>query len=161
MPPKAQTLQESRERFLAKAQMVASGCMEWTSSMMKLGYGHFWVDGGYKYAHRVSYEMHKGPIPPGMYVCHACDNRKCVNPDHLFLGTCQDNLADMRRKGRQARGFQLPHTRLSDEQVSAIVARARSGEPNCVIALQYGIDRSHVSKIVHGKTRPFAERGAQ
>jgi len=79
-----------------------NGCWEWTSSIEKTGYGRFW----YKKCitvHRFSFELHKGNIPQGMIVCHACDNRKCVNPDHLWLGTYSDNSNDCVNKNRHAR----------------------------------------------------------
>jgi hypothetical protein len=73
-----------------------SGCWIWTAAN-KDGYGRYSNSG---YAHRISWEMHFGKIPAGMFVCHKCDNPPCVNPDHLFLGTNQDNVNDMRAKGR-------------------------------------------------------------
>lgn len=76
-------------------------CWEWTRSTNNVGYGMFrYRKGLMRTAHRVSYEMHKGPIPDGMIVCHTCDNPKCVNPDHLWLGTRRDNYNDMVAKGR-------------------------------------------------------------
>lgn len=83
-----------------------AGCWEWATSLMGAGYGDF-VSGGRGTpsrfrigAHRFSYIIHKGKIPTGMQVCHHCDNKKCVNPDHLFLGSCSDNMQDCIAKGR-------------------------------------------------------------
>lgn len=86
-----------------------SGCWLWTGTLKKpvrgLGYGHFRVSGKTKVAHRVSWEIFRGPIPDGLCVCHKCDVSICVNPDHLFLGTRLDNIEDMVAKGRQSNGW--------------------------------------------------------
>lgn len=110
---------------------------------MKSGYGQI-NDRGAKYVHRVSYENAKGPVPPGLQVLHHCDNRKCVNPDHLFVGTLKDNMEDMVSKRRQAHGPRCFHARLTVEQVHAIRA---SDEKQQVIADQYGVTNSLVSLI--------------
>ena len=90
------------QRFWAKVD--ASGdCWEWTGQRHRTGHGVFTVPGGtprQQQAHRVSWEMHNGPIPEGMNVCHKCDNPPCIRPEHLFLGSQLDNLRDMIAKGR-------------------------------------------------------------
>lgn len=93
------------DRFWSKVYFCDNECWEWTASLHKDGYGNFHkkLSSGrfvYVLAHRYSYELWFGEIPEGMYVCHTCDNPKCVNPSHLFLGTQQDNMDDMLSKGR-------------------------------------------------------------
>jgi hypothetical protein len=88
------------ERFWEKVNK-AGECWEWTACRHhQWGYGHVRVGGKLEAAHRVSWEMHNGPIPDGLLVCHHCDNPKCVRPAHLFLGTGTDNSRDMHAKGR-------------------------------------------------------------
>lgn len=92
------------KRFFNKVNKTET-CWLWTASLRgKTGYGAFKLNGKTVDAHRLSYQLHKGEIPEGMYVCHTCDNRKCVNPEHLFLGTAKDNYHDAVVKGRIIKG---------------------------------------------------------
>lgn len=85
-----------------------SDCIEWTGAINSGGYGNLWYEGKYWKAHRLAWAQANGPIPPGMFVLHRCDNPPCVNLEHLFLGTAADNTADMLAKGR-SRGQRVTH----------------------------------------------------
>lgn len=87
-------------RFMSKVECSHAGCDVWTGSRRKDGYGRFRIDGKTQLAHRVSFEIWKGPIPNGMDVCHRCDNPSCVNPVHLFLATHVGNMQDKIKKRR-------------------------------------------------------------
>lgn len=113
---------------IARATMVtANGCWEWLLGKDRVGYGRLKIQLGsrsafrFSSAHRYAWELWRGPIPDGMNVLHKCDNRACCNPDHLFLGTQQDNMRDMHAKGRGPRGYKR------DPSVCAENARRRNG----------------------------------
>jgi len=132
------------ERFWSKVRK-GDGCWEWQASL-KGGYGQFGHGG---LAHRVSWEMTRGPIPNGLYVCHRCDNRRCVNPDHLFLGTQRDNMSDAARKGRTAKGERQGHAKLTAAAVAEIRSLHLAGVRQKEIAALFGLAKGHTNRIVH------------
>jgi hypothetical protein len=137
------------KRFWNKVLKHPDGCWEWVGWVDNQGYGCVWRDGGRSNAHRVSWNLHFGDIPDKMFVCHKCDNRLCVRPDHLFLGTYLDNIRDRTRKGRSARGSNHGRSKLTEEQVREIL---RSDEPLHILATRYAVSRSCISAIKSGVT---------
>lgn len=131
------------------------GCWNWTGAHASRGYGSYRPDGKYAQiylVHRVSWVHHNGgqQIPQGMVICHSCDNRKCVRPEHLFLGTPADNSADMRAKRRQAFGERCKR-KLTEEKVREIRRRLAIGESTTSIARDFGVTQAMVSHIRTGR----------
>lgn len=122
-------------------------CWLWTAAKWKNGYGLIHNKGRGFGAHRVSYELANGPIPEGMFVCHRCDVRHCVNPAHLFLGTNTDNVRDMWSKGR-GKGLDPHNGKLTREQREQAVARVRAGETKTAVAADLGVTRQAVYHLV-------------
>lgn len=139
----------SFEEHFALATRTDSGCLIWPGSIEKTGYGRATYKGRKWWAHRLAYTLSVGPIPAGKIICHRCDNPRCVNPDHLFLGTRPENSADMLRKGRSAKGERHSQSKLTERDVLAIRADARTQR---IVAAEYGIDRVTVSDIRRGKS---------
>lgn len=147
------------------------GCWLWLAGSSG-GYGRYRFKGHNLSAHRVSFLLVHGEIPPGMCVCHRCDTPLCVRPDHLFLGSKADNNADRHAKGRSknlfAPGQDHPHTKcsgekswfakLSDRDVSEIRARRGRGELHREIAASFGVNPATISRIARGIWRAEASR---
>ena len=132
------------DRFFKKVEKSPTGCWLWLSVIDDSGYGGFWFIKKWRKAHRVSWELFKGPIPEGLQVLHKCDVRNCVNPEHLFLGTNYDNSRDCFNKHRHARGSRAGPAKLTEEQVRKIRKDHRSGPE---IAFAYQISNSTVGGI--------------
>lgn len=136
-----------RKRFWEKVDKnLESGCWEWTAQIAPNGYGRFYTDKNTS-AHRASWEIHYGKIPKRMLVCHRCDNKKCVNPKHLFVGTNKDNLEDMRIKGRSLRGEKNTGSKLNRSQVKQIRAMLNKGINQEQIAREFEVAKNTVSRI--------------
>lgn len=125
---------------------LPEGCWEWQGADNNMGYGIY----RRKMTHRFAWEMFYGPIPRGLWVLHRCDNKVCVNPLHLFLGTAKDNVADMYSKGRQFRPDGEAHgmNKITEDQAREIIKLYRSGNYlQKEIAAMFGITQAHVSRF--------------
>src|SRR4026209_597513 len=109
-------------RFWSKVQKTDS-CWLWLASKGEHGYGWVALNNKNRHASRAAWELTNGPIPKGMFVLHRCDNPPCVRPDHLFLGTTQDNANEMSRKGRSLYGERNRRAKLTEAQVLEIRCR--------------------------------------
>ena len=131
-----------------------NGCWIHTNKPMNKGYVFLNLTGNNEdriLAHRASYILHKGEIPEGMLVCHSCDTRACINPNHLWLGTIQDNDKD---RDEKKRGHW--HVYLTDEEVEDIRGFYQLGFSQSKIARMLGLSRAGVHRIVHNQTRKKA-----
>jgi HNH endonuclease len=143
-----------RERFLAKVcPEPGSGCWLWRGQLRPDGYGVLWLAGKSLSAHRAAWMLFRGEITPGLLVCHTCDVRACVNPEHLFLGTHTDNARDREQKGRSMRGEKNHSSKLSMQQVSRIKAvLAEDRMYVSEIAREYGVTPPTIAAIAKGTT---------
>ena len=154
------------DRFWQKVnKQSGTACWLWTGARsLQTGYGSISVQVSTRchrniLAHRVAWELTHGPIPPGMFVCHLCDNPPCVRPDHLVLGTHAANLFDARQKGRMAtvRGERNGQAKLTSDDIVTI-ATLRGTMPQKAIAARFGIHQAHVKDIQLGKRWGHIER---
>ena len=147
-------------RFWAKVDKKGTGgCWLWTGATGSAGYGLIYNNGKVQSAHRVSWEMHNGDIITGdgyhgICVLHKCDVKSCVRPDHLFLGSHQDNITDKEKKGRgrQAKGSAQYLAKLTESNVLAIRALRKSGWPTALLAQKYGVNPGAIWQVVNRKT---------
>jgi hypothetical protein len=143
---------EQEERFFKKVNKTDT-CWLWTAYVQQNGYGQVRINKKAYSAHRVSYMHHnKTEIPEGLCVCHSCDVPACVNPDHLFLGTHQDNMDDRTKKGRAQKrdGDKCPTCKLTKEQVLEIAALFDT-HTNLQLGKEYDISKSTISHIRTGR----------
>lgn len=146
--------QEFMDRFNLKWRIDSTtGCWQWTASCAGKGYGQMKLpkQRRQEYAHRISYQIHYGEIPVGKYVCHTCDNPKCVNPGHLFIGTSADNHEDMKSKGRHLFGERNSVAKVTEKDVLEIKEMLNMNIPQTRIAKAYGISQIEVSRINTGQ----------
>ena len=140
---KSKPMENRYTRFWSKVEVKSDDeCWRWCGATIQNGYGQIGRGGIIKYAHRVSYELSKGPIPEGMHVCHSCDNKWCVNPAHLWIGTASDNARDATIKG-------LIPKRLDSKTVHEL----RTGQANPIeVAKRIGMSSAGVYQARRGKT---------
>ncbi len=146
-------------RFWAKVQ-ITDGCWEWQGFCLPVtnhpelrGHGQIRIDGRVVLVHRYSYELHHGPIPDGLLICHSCDNPPCVRPDHLFIGTHADNTEDAYRKQRLVQGEQTCTAILTAVIVREIRARCVTRtESYAALGRVYGVNEATIRALVHRKT---------
>lgn len=141
------------ERFWEKVDKRGPDeCWRWTAGKNRAGYGTIKVCEKTEKAHRISWEIHHGPIPEGMCVLHHCDNPACVNPVHLWLGDRDANNRDMTEKGRRARGEAHGISELTEQDVHGIHFLLDAGHSQRAIAYSYGVDQKTISRINTGET---------
>lgn len=149
------------ERFLRRVpRSSGDACAEWLGCRFSTGYGQFKWKGSPLGAHRVAWVVANGPVSPGEFVCHRCDNPACVRTDHLWLGSHSDNMVDMHRKlraprmdpAKRRRGERVYNAKLTGELVRRIREWSASGVGKCEIARRAGVSRGTVRGVLDGKT---------
>jgi Mor family transcriptional regulator len=136
--------------------ITKGGCWEYLGPLDSYGYGIITYARRREMAHRLSYRLFVGNIPQGLCVCHKCDNRRCICPSHFFLGTRKENNADADAKGRRRCriGEKHPRSKLTDAEIQAIRDEyAKGGSSYRKLGNRYGIDISHIGKIVKMQRR--------
>ena len=142
------------ERFWSKVNKNGEDCWEWIAGSDRDGYGKFWLDGKEIRAHRAAWLFYSGSLGEcGAFVCHKCDNPKCCNPSHLFIGTYRDNIDDMVSKGRTLKGEKCNSSTLKEFEVAEIKRIYATGSVSSrKVAKQFNISKNTVLRIVNGYT---------
>lgn len=143
--------------FMGSYVIDDKNCWIWRNSNKITGYGIINYQGKAKSAHRYSYELFKGEIPKNHEICHTCDNRRCVNPEHLFLGSKTENMQDALKKGRFSLGENHYQNKLSEKQVKEIRKEREKGRSYIDIGKEYGISQESVYDIVKRRTWKHVE----
>lgn len=139
------------DEFYAHTRRTDDGCLIWVGAIKSSGYGNLRFNGSTWMAHRVSYHLSNGPIPPSKRVLHSCDVRACVEPKHLRAGTARANSREMVAR-RRYRG----PAKLSPEQRALVIAACESRSQSAVAA-EFRVSQTTVSNIVHGKHLALAD----
>lgn len=151
-----------REEFERRVKPASDDeCWAWQGSVYSTGYGILKHAGKRYGAHRLAYQFAKGEIPTGLHVCHHCDNPRCVNPRHLFLGSIRDNLLDAVKKGRHSHGERHPDSKFTEDDIQFIRANYRKGLPlrgkkcefSCAgLSRRYGVSCATMWDIINRRT---------
>lgn len=131
-----------------------SGCWLWAGAVSPNGYGTTRIGGRHgvtRGVHQASWMVHRGSIPAGLFVCHHCDVKVCINPDHLYLGTAAQNTQDATDRGRIKRGEERRNARLSDEIVRTIRRMSAEWASSREIGISVGVDPRHVRYVLQGR----------
>ena len=139
------------KRFWDKVEKTDT-CWNWTASSADGRYGQFKYNGTMVLAHRLSWKLHNGPIPEGKHVLHKCNNPRCVNPKHLYIGTHTDNMRDKFKDGTSFRGKNHPLARLTEETVKTIKWLISRGAMQKDLAVIYGVAPNTISEVNSGRT---------
>lgn len=153
------------ERLSYNSKMLKNGCIVWTGYVEKTGYATMRFKGNRIKVHRASWIAHNGDIPDGLLILHKCDNRKCINPDHLFIGTQQDNMDDMKTKGRDNRvgvkGSKNHNTNIDEVDVKMIRQRFIDGESRKTLMCDYQLGKTTLQSILSNKSWKHVQLGSE
>jgi len=141
-------LQNKYNDLMSKTQKTITDCFELKKCITSKGYGRIPIFGKNKSAHRFVWELLKGDIPEGLCVCHHCDNPKCINPDHLFLGTFYDNNHDKINKGKQPKGLQIHSAKLSESDKIEVIELYKKGISHKNIAIKFGMIPNSIGRFL-------------
>lgn len=143
----------TKDRFVKKCNLVDNGCWIWTGALHHTGYGKFLYQGKLKSAHRVSYMLFKGHIPEGMQVNHRCDNKSCVNPEHLHLGNNASNTKDAFSRGLISHvGSLNTRAKLDESRVADIKKMLRDEQKHWLIASIFQVSKDTIWNIKSGRS---------
>lgn len=142
-----------KERIMKNINCDENNCWNWQLRIDDSGYGYATYRRSPMRTHRLSWIVFKGEIPKGKCVCHSCDNRKCCNPNHLFIGSNKENSEDMKEKGRQVKGSKSPFSKLNENQVLEIRKLYETGNfTQLFLGEKFGVRQTKISEIVNRKT---------
>jgi len=140
------------KKVLFNVKKLSNGCWIWNGSLTEFGYGQVFHNRKMYRAHRLSWIIHNGEIPKGILICHICDVRSCINPQHLFMARHQGNMDDMVKKGRQSKGENQSFSKLTEKQVKEIRTINKIDKYSYIdLAKQYKVSRTTIYNIVNLK----------